>query len=108
MTKAGLYNLSCFHAHQAVEKMLKAFLVRRGVNPPRIHKLLTLLNICAGEDGRLKDLKQDILVLDMYYIPTRYPNAPTGCLPDGLPNEKDAKNALMIAKKTRDRVFKGG
>ncbi len=46
LIKAGLYNLACFHSHQAAEKYLKAFLVKHRINPPRIHKLPVLVSLC--------------------------------------------------------------
>ncbi|MDN5347181.1 MAG: hypothetical protein PWP65_745 [Clostridia bacterium] len=104
LIKAELYNLACFHSHQAAEKYLKAFLVKHRINPPRIHKLPTLLSLCQQVVGELEELKQDALMLDMYYIPTRYPNAPVGSLPEGLPNEVDAKKAFDIAKQIRDFI----
>lgn len=107
LIKAGLYNLACFHSHQGAEKYLKAFLVKHRINPPRIHKLPVLLSLCqqaGAEIEELEELKEDFLILDMYYIPTRYPTAPVGSLPEGLPNEEDAKKALDIAKRVRDFI----
>lgn len=104
LIKAGLYNLACFHAHQAAEKYLKAFLVRHKVNPPRIHKLPTLISLCRQIAGEFEELQQNALMLDMYYIPTRYPNAPVGSLPEGLPNEADAQRAFDIAKQIQDFI----
>ncbi|SMB95842.1 HEPN domain-containing protein [Thermanaeromonas toyohensis ToBE] len=104
LIKAGLYNLACFHSHQAAEKYLKAFLVKHRINPPRIHKLPVLVGLCQQAGAEIEELKEDALILDMYYIPTRYPTAPVGSLPEGLPNEDDAKKALDIAKRVRDFV----
>ncbi|GAW93083.1 HEPN domain-containing protein [Calderihabitans maritimus] len=105
LIKAGLYNVACFHSHQAAEKFLKAFLVKRKINPPRIHKLPTLVSLCEEIAPDFQQLKSDALILDMYYISTRYPNAPVGSLPEGLPNEEDALKALDIAKRIRDFIW---
>ncbi|MFH1115689.1 MAG: HEPN domain-containing protein [Pseudomonadota bacterium] len=46
----------CFHAQQAAEKLLKAFLVFRGQTPARTHDLVAVLAKCAGPEdtgGRL-------------------------------------------------------
>jgi HEPN domain-containing protein len=43
----------CFHAQQAAEKFLKAFLVSRGHLPPRTHDLVALLADCAEADAGL-------------------------------------------------------
>jgi len=37
------YDTVCFHCQQAAEKLLKAYLVDRGVQPPFTHDLLLLL-----------------------------------------------------------------
>lgn len=36
------YDIVCFHAQQAVEKLMKAVLIRRKVLPPRTHDLVLL------------------------------------------------------------------
>jgi len=90
----GLYNQACFHAHQAVEKMLKGFLLLRGKRVPRTHSLLELGKL-AQELGFPKELVGKIRALDGYYLPTRYPDA----LPhlSDLPSAHDAEEALEIA-----------
>lgn len=36
--------------------------------------------------------------MDQFYIPTRYPDALAGSLPEGLPDKGDARKALDIAE----------
>jgi HEPN domain-containing protein len=43
----GLNNGVAWHAQQAVEKGLKALLVRAGVAPPKLHDLVVLRHRCA-------------------------------------------------------------
>lgn len=43
-----------------------------------------------------------LAALDDYYIPTRYPDALPGMLPDGLPVREDAETALRLAETTLD------
>jgi len=38
--------------------------------------------------------------LDDFYIPTRYPDAIPGAMPEGLPNAEDAREALEVAEET--------
>ena len=45
------YDAVCFHAQQSAEKYLKAFLVLREIEPPRIHNLIELLKLCSNQDG---------------------------------------------------------
>ncbi len=40
------WDVVCFHAQQAAEKYLKAFLVARSESPPRTHDLGALLGLC--------------------------------------------------------------
>ncbi|MGQ9699765.1 MAG: HEPN domain-containing protein [Candidatus Bipolaricaulaceae bacterium] len=91
----GLYNQACFHAHQAVEKMLKGFLLLRGDRVPRTHSLLELGKM-AREHGFPGELLAKVRVLDGYYLPTRYPDA----LPDvsDVPGPEDAEEALAVAE----------
>jgi len=35
----------------------------------------------------LADLRDDLMQMDAFYIPTRYPDALPGSLPEGLPDE---------------------
>lgn len=91
-----IYNQTCFHAQQAVEKMLKGFLKSKKISVPKTHFLVELLKLCIGIDKDFAELKDKSSILDDYYIPTRYPDAIPGSLPENLPQEKDAKEALSI------------
>ena len=44
------------------------------------------------------DIANDIQLLDRFYIPTRYPDALPGALPDDLPTRQDAEQALATAQ----------
>jgi|SRR3989338_584366 len=92
--KERIFNQTCFHSQQAVEKMLKGFLKAKGIIVPRTHFIVELLKICIKIDKNFQDLRDKCAILDDYYIPTRYPDAIPGVLPEGLPDEKDAKEAL--------------
>ncbi|MDP3105709.1 MAG: HEPN domain-containing protein [Candidatus Methanoperedens sp.] len=39
----------CFHCQQAVEKYLKAFLVKYQIEFPKTHSIMTLINLCSEE-----------------------------------------------------------
>ena len=88
----SLFNQVCFHAQQAAEKTLKYLLVTAGILPPKTHKLGDLLGLLpvAVPD----DLYRKLLLLDRFYIPTRYPDAVPGSLASGMPDQVDAKEAL--------------
>ena len=95
--REGIYAQTCFHAQQCVEKALKALLVARtGHSAPRIHsiaELLQLLPATVRQDAPL-DLAA---VLDTYYVTMRYPDAIVGSLPEALPGQDDARQALALA-----------
>lgn len=96
----ALYNQVCFHAHQAAEKALKALIAYGGADPPKTHNLTDLLTISKRIEPDLARLGEDLDSLETYYIPVRYPDAPPGSLPEGLPGEANAGEALAIAKNT--------
>ncbi len=50
----------CFHAQQAVEKLLKGYLTHRNVKFPKTHDILVLLNLCSEVD---KDFATNLLVI---------------------------------------------
>ncbi|MDP2939980.1 MAG: HEPN domain-containing protein [Candidatus Omnitrophota bacterium] len=103
MAKAALkqkvYNQVCFHSQQGVEKMLKGFLRSKKQFIPKTHFLDELLKLCIDIEPQFKTLKEKCSILDDYYIPTRYPEALPGMLPNGFPTEKHALEALSFLKK---------
>lgn len=100
--KEGMYNQVCFHAQQCVEKVLKGLITYQGNIHPQTHKLADLL--AALSPGPFDDLRDEIIILDRFYIPIRYPDALPGSLSEGLPSDKDAKEALESARKVLKRV----
>ncbi|MGQ9626912.1 MAG: HEPN domain-containing protein [Anaerolineae bacterium] len=97
----GIYNQVCFHAQQCVEKALKGLLAYQGHLPPRTHKLADLIDM-VGPDLLIGNLSDEMLLLDRFYIPTRYPDALPGMLPEGLPGQAEAQEALEVARKALD------
>lgn len=95
---------SCFLAHQAFEKALKAFLIKSRGTYPRTHKLVDLVRECGIYDQAFANLLDDAIVLDQYYIPTRYPDATPGTLPFGLPSMNQAIEGLNAAQSAFDLV----
>lgn len=102
--KNGYTAHSCFLAHQAFEKSLKAFLIKQRAAHPRTHKLVDLVTECTALDKTFAGLLTGAIVLDQYYIPTRYPDATPGTLAEGSPSTKQAKEALHTAQDAFDTV----
>ena len=92
----AIYNQTCFHAQQCVEKCLKALLVARGSVPPKVHSIAKLLALL--DEQPFDDLRKELIAFDRFYVPTRYPEALPGTLPEGLPTEQDAREALALAQ----------
>jgi HEPN domain-containing protein len=99
-----IWNQVCFHAQQAAEKSLKAYLERRRERVPKIHSLAELVTLCSGLDSSFDAIYEPCVSLDRFYIPTRYPVALVGTLPEGLPSGDDAAEAAEWAGKIRDFV----
>ncbi len=97
MLGAKKYNMVCFFSHQAVEKALKAFLVSKGHNPPRVHNLIDLINLCSKFDKSFRQMLPKARILNQFYIPTRYPFAsPSPTIED--PGVDAAEKALLFAQ----------
>lgn len=62
----------CFHAQQAVEKFLKAFLVLHNIDFPKTHDLDYLLFECKKIDDRNFDI--DLGSLTDFGVSIRYPD----------------------------------
>ena len=62
----------CFHAQQAVEKYLKAYLVSRQVKFTRTHNLELLQKQCSDSDPDFSTL--ELTRLSFYAVEVRYPD----------------------------------
>ena len=80
-----------YHAHQAVEKLLKSKLIQRHIPIPHSHFLLGLYRILIEVDEQIPDCLRELSVLQEYYPMLRYPHD------DELDNN-DATDALEMAK----------
>jgi len=69
---AGALDAACFHAQQAAEKHLKAFLIHAGVEFPFTHNLAKLLELCAGLDTSFHSLTSTVTPLTPYAVELRY------------------------------------
>lgn len=90
----------CFHAQQAVEKLLKALLVHRGVAFQKTHHLTYLLDLISNDtpvDNRIYELAER---LQSYAVEIRYPDAG----PD--PSPEEAADALDGVEAIRSFVLR--
>ncbi len=94
----GIYNISCFHSQQAVEKLFKAFIAAYNQSIPRTHNLIRLHKICEDlYGGKLEFDNEKLILLNDVYIDSRYP-ADFGALPSGQPGKKEASKVYLSAK----------
>jgi HEPN domain-containing protein len=97
----GLHNQVCFHSQQCAEKAIQGLLAHQGRTLPRTHLLGDLFALL---DPNPLTTSVDVQLLDRFYIPTRYPDALPGDLPEGLPNEDDATDALKVARQAFESI----
>jgi len=95
----GYTDAICFHAQQAAEKHLKAFLAYHGEEVRKIHNLEQLIKDCLKFDKNMEGFLDDGLFLTKYYIETRYPSP----VPTDYPT-KEAKEAIDKALKILDYI----
>ncbi len=69
----GEFAACAFHCQQAVEKLLKAVIVKQtNQRPPHMHELRVLLEKITGFEIST-ELAQSVARIDSYYVGSRYP-----------------------------------
>jgi HEPN domain-containing protein len=96
-TRDGDYDWACFAAQQAGEKALKALVARLGGDAWG-HSLLTLVTALTALEPEVAPLREAAIVLDRFYIPTRYPNGFDAGAPQDYFLEGDARQAIAHAE----------
>ena len=93
-----LTDIICFHAQQAAEKYLKAYLVWAEIDFPKTHVLEQLVLLAGQKDPGFLTLKDEVPLLTPYAVETRYPEFEEPLL-------EDAQEAVQVAEKVRDFVL---
>jgi HEPN domain-containing protein len=96
---AGAYDAACFHAQQAVEKLLKAFLIYSGLPLIHTHNLEKLLDQCASVEPAFRDLVEVVAPLTPYAVEVRYDD-------EFWPAREAAEEAAGAAHQTRAFVLR--
>jgi HEPN domain-containing protein/predicted nucleotidyltransferase len=94
---ANLHDVIVFHAHQGVEKLLKASLVSRNIQPPRTHNLVNLLQWQAASLRGDPDLREACAGLHALWPGSRYPHEP-------VPTAAQVGRAIAWAEHVRNVV----
>jgi len=90
---------ACFHAQQAAEKYLKAFLTWHQIEFPKTHAIEQLLDLVKDAEPETASSLRDAVALTPYGVDIRYP----GDQPE--PNQEEAREAVELARKVRDAVM---
>lgn len=97
LCEGGFYRGACFSSQQAIEKLLKWVLLKKGWELEKIHSIRRLIAIAENFGISMPLQDDEIDFIDSVYK-GRYPGE-EGLLPLGVPTQKDAKRALRVAKK---------
>ena len=98
MRKEGHWWAACFHAQQAGEKAVKAYLYGEGERLVLGHAVAQLIRDAAQHNARFLELAEAAASLDVYYIGTRYPNGIPGGVPAEVFVESQARSAIEHAE----------
>lgn len=97
--KSGHYNWACFQAQQSAEKTLKFFLYSHGYTSIITHSIKELVRECKKIEKSFSEVESYARHLDMFYIPTRYPDGLAGELaPAEFYEMEDAERCISYAE----------
>lgn len=85
------YSTAAFHAQQAAEKFLKAFLVRYQVVFTKTHDIQQLLELATHVDPLLKEELSSSVMLTPFGVEFRYPG-------EEVADFETAQKAIQVAK----------
>ncbi len=88
---------ACFHAQQAAEKCIKAYLTAHEIEFPFIHNLEKLIELCVRVEPSFRTIKTLAQELTPYAVQLRYDE-------EFWPSSQTAQQALDAATTIRDFV----
>lgn len=97
--EAGLWSDVVFHAQQAAEKALKAFLAWHDVPFRKTHNLDELGRQCLALDTSLRTYTERAVPLTEYAWKFRYPGEPD------RPSREEAEEAVRIARDVYEAIL---
>jgi len=97
MLENNLWAMACFHAEQTAQLALKAFLFLQGRRFVNVQSIHTLAEECSKYDATFTPMIDYGIVLDRYYLATRYPDTlPAPAIPYRSSTEQEARQALAF------------
>jgi HEPN domain-containing protein len=91
-------DIICFHAQQAAEKYLKAYLVFIEQEFPKTHALEDLVLLASSKDPACRNLLSVACDLSPYAVEVRYPDSPSL-------SPEDAREAVHTAEVIRNYIL---
>jgi HEPN domain-containing protein len=102
--QARKYDTCCFLAQQTAEKALKAYLFHQGEELIFTHSIFRLCEMAAHYDPSFRDIREQVKLLDFYYVEARYPNALGAVIPAEFYSDRDAEQAIDMARMVIEAV----
>lgn len=102
--QAGKYDTCCFLAQQTAEKALKAYLFHQGEELLFTHAIFRLCELATRYDPAFVEIREQVKLLDFYYVEARYPNAMEDVIPAVFYSNKDAEQAITMARIVMEAV----
>lgn len=99
--RGRFFHQVCFTSQQCAEKALKALLFAGGARSVIGHSVVGLLARAVEEHPGLESLRDLAAELDLFYLPTRYPDA----LVEGAPYRAFTQAQAERALEAADRVL---
>ena len=72
--KGVVYEDLCFNAQQAAEKAIKAVCLARGLDFPKTHSLVRLIDILEADGLKIPQNVREADILTQYAVQSRYPS----------------------------------
>jgi HEPN domain-containing protein len=90
---------ACFYAQQAAEKAVKAVHFLRGARAVIGHNVRALIEHLEPREAALDSLLDEARELDIFYLPTRYPNSLDTGTPAQAFSSSQSKRALELSER---------
>ncbi len=94
--RAPNYDAACFHAQQCAEKYLKGRLHEEGINFPKTHDLLAILDLLLPMEPLWTSLRPSLVILKNYAVAFRYPGESA--------DKEEAIEAMKLCRIVRETV----
>ena len=95
---ADRHALACFLCHQSAEKAVTGYLISKGAERVWGHSLADLCEDAMALDTSFDLIKTVAVLLDKFYLDTRYPSGLPGGIPAEAYDQHDSSRAIEVAR----------